>query len=207
MKIGRNDLCPCGSDKKYKHCCLKKQTVDDNELIKNIIKKENYDELLGQFICNLYDYMKENQWIGACHATCSIMYVGLCELGYNPQLYIGEVGAPNFIFDHSWIVLDGKIIDLAVAMSLQGGLPVSNPIIFDKDLYSLNLYSLNYGIAGNGLDMQAKIFEQMNFIEYMNLFPNYEDGLWEILKKVYPKEINTENIKHKYNNVEKKYIN
>ena len=21
MKIGRNDLCPCGSGKKYKHCC------------------------------------------------------------------------------------------------------------------------------------------------------------------------------------------
>ncbi len=22
MKIGRNDLCPCGSGRKYKHCCL-----------------------------------------------------------------------------------------------------------------------------------------------------------------------------------------
>ncbi len=22
-KIGRNDLCPCGSNKKYKNCCLK----------------------------------------------------------------------------------------------------------------------------------------------------------------------------------------
>lgn len=25
QKIGRNDLCPCGSGKKYKVCCLKKQ--------------------------------------------------------------------------------------------------------------------------------------------------------------------------------------
>jgi SEC-C motif len=24
MKIGRNDKCPCGSNKKYKHCCLNK---------------------------------------------------------------------------------------------------------------------------------------------------------------------------------------
>nr|WP_249308398.1 SEC-C metal-binding domain-containing protein [Lederbergia citrea] len=23
LKIGRNDLCPCGSQKKYKKCCLK----------------------------------------------------------------------------------------------------------------------------------------------------------------------------------------
>jgi hypothetical protein len=22
MKLGRNDSCPCGSGKKYKHCCL-----------------------------------------------------------------------------------------------------------------------------------------------------------------------------------------
>jgi len=24
-KVGRNDPCPCGSGKKYKHCCLKKK--------------------------------------------------------------------------------------------------------------------------------------------------------------------------------------
>ena len=26
-KIGRNDPCPCGSGKKYKHCCALKNTV------------------------------------------------------------------------------------------------------------------------------------------------------------------------------------
>lgn len=25
-KVGRNDLCPCGSGKKYKKCCLDKET-------------------------------------------------------------------------------------------------------------------------------------------------------------------------------------
>jgi len=29
MKIGRNDLCPCGSGKKYKKCCLGKNSRDD----------------------------------------------------------------------------------------------------------------------------------------------------------------------------------
>src|SRR5690625_2048692 len=24
-KVGRNDLCPCGSGKKYKNCCMKKK--------------------------------------------------------------------------------------------------------------------------------------------------------------------------------------
>jgi uncharacterized protein YchJ len=27
-KVGRNDPCPCGSGKKYKHCCLKKNNIN-----------------------------------------------------------------------------------------------------------------------------------------------------------------------------------
>ena len=27
---GRNDLCPCGSARKFKHCCLERQTADDS---------------------------------------------------------------------------------------------------------------------------------------------------------------------------------
>ena len=27
MEVGRNDLCPCGSGKKYKKCCMKKEKV------------------------------------------------------------------------------------------------------------------------------------------------------------------------------------
>lgn len=34
-KIGRNDLCPCGSGKKYKNCCL------DSEKYENIINKKS----------------------------------------------------------------------------------------------------------------------------------------------------------------------
>ena len=31
MKIGRNDPCPCGSGKKYKHCCYEKDHVKHEE--------------------------------------------------------------------------------------------------------------------------------------------------------------------------------
>lgn len=30
-KIGRNDLCPCGSGKKYKHCCLGKEQAEEKK--------------------------------------------------------------------------------------------------------------------------------------------------------------------------------
>jgi hypothetical protein len=29
-KLGRNDPCPCGSGKKYKHCCLSKREAYDS---------------------------------------------------------------------------------------------------------------------------------------------------------------------------------
>ncbi len=32
MKVGRNDPCPCGSGKKYKKCCLQKETPDYRDL-------------------------------------------------------------------------------------------------------------------------------------------------------------------------------
>lgn len=38
VKIGRNDICPCGSGKKFKRCCISKvrggdMTLKDNELV------------------------------------------------------------------------------------------------------------------------------------------------------------------------------
>lgn len=33
MKVGRNDPCPCGSGKKYKHCCYEKDSVKHEGLI------------------------------------------------------------------------------------------------------------------------------------------------------------------------------
>ena len=35
MKIGRNDLCPCGSGKKYKKCCL----IRDNREVCETLEK------------------------------------------------------------------------------------------------------------------------------------------------------------------------
>ena len=33
MKVGRNDLCPCGSGKKYKKCCLEKDRLELNAML------------------------------------------------------------------------------------------------------------------------------------------------------------------------------
>lgn len=37
MKTGRNDLCPCGSGRKYKHCCMNKEIhFDEDDILRMI---------------------------------------------------------------------------------------------------------------------------------------------------------------------------
>jgi hypothetical protein len=44
MKTGRNDPCPCGSGKKYKHCCLSPASVANDEL-KGLLAGQEFDSL------------------------------------------------------------------------------------------------------------------------------------------------------------------
>lgn len=41
MKIGRNDLCPCGSGLKYKKCCMNKEKMDQSDLKESYLRKYN----------------------------------------------------------------------------------------------------------------------------------------------------------------------
>ena len=44
MKIGRNEPCPCGSGKKYKHCCLSTAVATSNEL-KEFLSSQEFGSL------------------------------------------------------------------------------------------------------------------------------------------------------------------
>ena len=54
MKIGRNDPCPCGSGKKYKHCCLNR--TPDMSLQTTVFFGKKYDEKFQRRI----DYVTDN---------------------------------------------------------------------------------------------------------------------------------------------------
>ena len=47
LKIGRNDLCPCGSGLKYKKCCLGKEKPAP---LSEEIKEKIYEEVSNQMI-------------------------------------------------------------------------------------------------------------------------------------------------------------
>ena len=46
-KVGRNDPCPCGSGKKYKHCCLRNETATKSEAIS---RDRTWDTMMGKLV-------------------------------------------------------------------------------------------------------------------------------------------------------------
>ena len=42
-KIGRNDLCPCGSGKKYKHCCMQRDQARPADVFRKVLSTEPKD--------------------------------------------------------------------------------------------------------------------------------------------------------------------
>ena len=61
-KIGRNDPCFCGSGKKFKKCCLYKQTpIIKTQLQKEHIPKTlNYTITYNSVIIEYFDFMDKN---------------------------------------------------------------------------------------------------------------------------------------------------
>lgn len=208
MKIGRNDPCPCGSGKKYKQCCLKKEKHDIYSLVRTTISTENYNSQISDVICNLIRFMYDTTWIGACHATASVLYVALNELGYNVELYTGEVAGRGIApFDHSWITLDGKIIDIAVIMTLMGGLPISEPIILNKNIATGGASDLDYGIESPyGLDEDTKWIISLSLTEFMDKYPEDKNGLWSIVNKVSPLTYDINALRAKYSTYHRIYF-
>ena len=201
MSIGRNDPCPCGSGRKYKKCCLLKEKLfDPYNAINQIVADNQYPQTVAQTIENLMRFISDRKWYGACHASCAALYVALKELGFNPILCAGEVDAHSFIFDHSWIELDGKIIDAAIAFPLQGN-PLSNLIVFGVDIFTKEPSNLIYGTSrGTGLDIDANFATTVPFCIYMDNFPDAPNGLWSVVEYLLGHKVDIAAMRIKYSN-------
>ena len=177
--------------------------------IREAVAEAGYNDKLSDVLIRLMNYMDRKKWIGACYATASVLYVCLSEIGYNPVLCIGEATTDfpkSMSFDHGWIELDGKIIDLACSMTLLGGIPVSPPIIFDKELATDETHHTNYGFAGKGMDDPAKWILTIPLGEYMNKYPDHKDGLWGVVQEILLLKGSTKRLKEKYSDTRWNYI-
>ena len=175
MKIGRNEPCPCGSGRKFKHCCYHKDVKWRNTL-NEIVEGEE----LKRIMISTLDYLSTKEWYGACHAITSVLYVLMNELGYESDIIVGEARFNDAIFDHSWITMGPLVIDLAIAKPLEriNGL---NPVFCNIDLLTGERTDIEYGY-GNELDPPGRFAYQTPLTQYMDAFPESDNGLWDVVK-------------------------
>jgi hypothetical protein len=76
-KIGRNEPCPCGSGKKYKHCCLVKheaaRQAKDPEQAANLRAKEREQEQLIKRIEKAFGLLNSRQYIEAIRFASNLI--------------------------------------------------------------------------------------------------------------------------------------
>ena len=174
--------------------------------IKASVKEHGYQEDISCVFCNMYDFMEKRKWMGACHAISSVLFVALSEIGYQPTLCIGEVYGNELYFDHSWIMLDGMLIDFAINKTLLNGAPASGIIIFDQDIDTGLHPSLTYGVPGRGIEGDAKIVSSTPFVVFMNSYPEDKKGLWGVVEKILDTTVDISQMEQKYEHVQRTLI-
>jgi len=201
--IGRNDLCYCGSGYKYKKCCMNDKFSLWKKNADVILRNEPNGEQIKSIFFELLDYIDRNRWQGACHATASILFILLSEIGLKPNLCIGMVKIDKGFFEHSWIEINNNIYDVAIFLALEGySFP---PVIKNCNIDTTNNTELFYG--WNKWEYGNDTFEHINYllevsiVEFMDNCPNFPNGLWDILIELGNKlniPIEIETLKNKY---------
>lgn len=104
MTVNRNESCTCGSGKKYKKCCMNWR---ENWAL--AIDGFACDDQIKKIIRGSFNFIVEHDYQGGCHLISAIIHILLTEKGYDSVVRIGEVKINNFVFDHSWVEIEGKL--------------------------------------------------------------------------------------------------
>lgn len=213
--LGRNDLCLCGSGKKYKKCCLKLDSGKYSKWKNNcrtLVGTTEQDKKISMIFTETYDFMMSKNWQGACHAISSIQYILLSEIGETPNLCIGEVGVGVHSFDHSWIELNGKVYDITIENGLEG--VRTDAVINGCNINDLKPTQIVYG-TGRKIDPPAAIIKDLTLGEYLDGFLNQpkseilyflQSGLWDIavqIGKAIELNLDENELKSKYSEIKR----
>lgn len=191
MKVGRNERCPCGSGKKYKHCCID-STVDVQTPwglgIQTTCNEKGIDARIGKVFYALLVFLCQAKWTGACHGSSAILYVIYRELGFEPRLCTGMICRDILIAGHSWIELEGEIFDAACYFPAEN-CPKMAPVFNGIDLGTMKTPYTSYGIATNGFlsdDVQLMLDVGTTVSSVLNGECEHIDGvsLWSVLEYI-----------------------
>ncbi|MRX56498.1 hypothetical protein GJU41_21350 [Bacillus idriensis] len=175
MRVSRNDLCTCGSGKKYKKCCLNWRKnwavgIDNHEC----------EQQVKDIIRGTFDFIAKHDYQGGCHLVSAIVHILLTEKGYNPVVRLGEVQVGDYVFDHSWIELDGEVIDVAIMNTLQDGFKFP-PVLYGKSVVTGKQVEYQYGVS-QYLDATAQLVMGQSIGQY--IMEGESHGTLEIMKLI-----------------------
>lgn len=170
-------------------------------------RKQGISDDCVSVLANMMSYIERTSWRGACHACSSALYVAFCECGIVPELCVGECiyGENGIPFDHSWLEINDKPIDLACAMRLDTGQPLCSPVVLGIDVLTEEPTDMRYGVNCLGLDTEARMVCAMPFCAYMDAFPNEGNGLWDIAGLCLRKKLSIEQMHQRYVDVQRVY--
>lgn len=132
--------------------------------------------------CGILNFIHEQAWQGACHASSAVFYVLLKEQGVDPILCRGMVEKNGIFFNHSWIEIEGRVYDAAISNTVSRKFDCP-PVFAGIDLATQHDTRLVYGVqAVRGSDEIAVFVRDRGFNAYMNAFPHHNHGLWGVAK-------------------------
>lgn len=144
--------------------------------------KETYK--LKKYYFGLLEFIHQNDWTGACHASSSILYILLQEESIDADIFIGEAARGSIVFDHSWVEVDGEPLDAAISNTLIEGIRFP-PVFLGYDLDSGDKTQTNYSfIGGSGLEAEMAFYASNSLGFYMDNFPGHSEGLWGVARDV-----------------------
>jgi len=141
----------------------------------------------GFWICKVFSallgYIHKEDWQGACHASCTVLYSLLSLKNISATICLGEVAYEGVFFDHSWVEIDGEIYDAAISNTLTD--LYWPPVFGGIDLASGDRPSLRYGTpSGQGYDARAQWIRSISVSDYMSAFPDHPQGLFGLTKLI-----------------------
>ena len=191
IKVGRNDLCPCGSGKKYKKCCLN-NTSDFralwNKNINLITEEEHIDSRIAKVFSSLLYFLYQAKWTGACHGVSAILYLIYSELGFKPELCTGIICRDIWMSGHSWIEMNGKVYDAACFFPVEG-CPKIMPVFNGLEVDTMKASSTAYGVSvpsSMAADVQMMLDKNTTLPKVLN--GEYENiagaSLWNVVDNI-----------------------
>lgn len=182
MKIGRNKLCPCGSGKKYKNCCMGKEDIEEIFDVKRkkgdleeFLNAEEGLEMMYNMLVNMRDFLlkdkphiKEYKKIRKLHSEI----IDNMQQYYEEGKFKQEFGLENIKekTDRKNI----KLLSTDFDTSTQLGMTSLLNIVVYKNSSTANCLTEEY--------LRKNKFRKPEKVEFLRAMLNSEAGLFEITK-------------------------